>query len=401
MIRNKEKYQIAIIWVTIFLDLMGVTLIIPFINEFVEQLGGDERHAGFLLASYALMQFIFAPVLGKISDKYGRRPILLFGMIGAFFAFLIFGFATQLWLLFASRMLAGLSNANISVAQAYIADITTKEERAGKMGIIQAAFSLGFIIGFPIGGILAEQFSVATPSLLAAGLSLTNAFFAYFFLPESLSEKNRITEKLSLNPISISKHSFKNIIRYFKIPEFKSLLIIFLLYSFAFSILHVTFVEFDRDYLEMNPQQIGFIFMYIGVVGFVIQMIAIKPMVKKFGEEKVMIMGFLCMAIGLTITPLVNHMNWLFLTSLFVAGGNSLLAPTATAIISQKGNESEQGAVLGVTQGLGSLGRIFGPPYGGLTYHGIHMMFPFVSSAIILIGAVIFYLYKKFVINIK
>lgn len=391
MVRSKEKYQIAIIWVTIFLDLMGVTLIIPFINEFVDQLGGDERHAGFLLASYALMQFIFAPILGKISDKYGRRPILLFGMVGAFFAFLIFGFATQLWLLFASRMLAGISNANISVAQAYIADITTRKERASKMGIIQAAFSLGFIVGFPIGGILAEQFSVATPSLLAAGLSITNGFFAYFFLPESLSLEKRITEKLSFNPISISKHSFKNIINYFKIPKFKPLLIIFLLYSFAFSILHVTFVEFDRDYLKMNPQQIGFIFMYIGIVGFVIQMIAIKPMVKYFGEEKVMVMGFLCMATGLTITPMVDHMNWLFLTSLFVAGGNSLLAPTATAIISQHAKENEQGAILGVTQGLGSLGRIFGPPYGGMTYHSIHMMFPFISSAIILIGAVIYY----------
>ena len=146
----------------------------------------------------------------------------------------------------------------------------------------------------------------------------------------------------------------------------------------------------------MNPQQIGFIFMYIGVVGFAIQMIAIKPMVKKYGEEKVMIMGFLCMATGLIITPLVDHMNWLFLTSLFVAGGNSLLAPTATAIISQKGIESEQGVILGVTQGLGSLGRIFGPPYGGLTYHGIHMMFPFVSSAIILVGAVFYFSGKKF-----
>ncbi len=380
---------------------MGVTLIIPFINEFVEQLGGDERHAGFLLASYALMQFIFAPVLGKISDKYGRRPILLLGMVGAFIAFLIFGIANQLWLLFASRMLAGLANANISVAQAYIADITTREERAGKMGIIQAAFSLGFIVGFPIGGVLAEQFSVATPSLLAAFLSLINGFFAYFFLPESLKPENRITEKLSLNPLSIAKHSLTNIIQYFGKSNFQPLLIIFLLYSFAFSILHVTFVEFDREYLEMNPQEIGFIFMYIGIVGFFIQMIAIKPLVRKFGEEKVMILGFLSMATGLTITPMVDHMNWLFLTSLFVAGGNSLLAPTATAIISQKGNESEQGVILGVTQGLGSLGRIFGPPYGGLTYHGIHMMFPFISSAVILIGSVIYYLLPKLLFNNK
>ena len=374
---------------------MGVTLIIPFINEFVEQLGGDERHAGFLLASYALMQFIFAPILGKISDKYGRRPILLLGMLGAFIAFLIFGLADQLWLLFASRMLAGLSNANISVAQAYIADITKREDRASKMGIIQAAFSLGFILGFPIGGILAEQFSISTPSIFAAFLSLINGFFAFFFLPESLKAENRIKENFSINPFYIAKGSLKNIMEYFAKPSFRPLLIIFLLYSFAFSILHVTFVEFDREHLEMNPQEIGFIFMYIGIVGFLIQMILIKPLVKNYGEHKVMIIGFISMAIGLTITPLVDHMNWLFLTSLFVAGGNSLLAPTATAIISQKANESEQGVILGITQSLGSLGRIFGPPYGGLTYYGIHMMFPFISSAIILIGCVIYYLSSK------
>tara|TARA_S200000501_G_scaffold378860_1_gene444273 strand:+ start:6376 stop:7530 length:1155 start_codon:yes stop_codon:yes gene_type:complete len=380
---------------------MGVTLIIPFINEFVEQLGGDERHAGFLLASYALMQFVFAPVLGKVSDKYGRRPILLLGMFGAFIAFLIFGFANQLWILFASRMLAGIANANISVAQAYIADITSREERAEKMGIIQAAFSLGFIIGFPIGGILAEQFSVATPSLLAAFLSLINGFIAYWFLPESLIHKNRVKENLSLNPISIAKHSLFNIIEYFGKPSFRPLMIIFLLYSFAFSILHVTFVEFDREYLEMNPQEIGFIFMYIGFVGFLVQIVAIKPLVKKYGEQKVMLFGFLLMAVGLIITPLVDHMNWLFLTSLFVAGGNSLLAPTATAIISKNGNESEQGITLGITQSLGSLGRIFGPPYGGLTYHGIHMMFPFISSAIILIGSIIYYLLTNLLLKSK
>ena len=227
---NKYKFQIYIIWATIFLDLMGITLIIPFINELVEQLGGDERHAGLLLASYALMQFIFAPILGKISDKYGRRPVLLFGMLGASIAFLIFSFANQLWLLFVSRMFAGISNANISVAQAYIADITNPKERTVKMGIIQAAFSLGFIIGFPLGGILSEQFSISTPSILASSLSMINAIFAYFLLPESLNQKNRKMESIVLNPLSIIESSILNIKNYYQNQKFKSILIIFFLY---------------------------------------------------------------------------------------------------------------------------------------------------------------------------
>ena len=392
---NKYKFQIYIIWATIFLDLMGITLIIPFINELVEQLGGDERHAGLLLASYALMQFIFAPILGKISDKYGRRPVLLFGMLGASIAFLIFSFANQLWLLFVSRMFAGISNANISVAQAYIADITNPKERTVKMGIIQAAFSLGFIIGFPIGGILSEQFSISTPSILASSLSMINAIFAYFLLPESLNQKNRKMESIVLNPLSIIESSILNIKNYYQNQKFKSILIIFFLYSFAFSILHVTFVEFNREYLKMNSQKIGFIFMYIGIIGFLIQMFFIKSLIKIFNEENVMIIGFSLMAFGLFLTPFVDHMNWLFLTTFFVSSGNSLIAPTATSLISQKATKSEQGLILGITQSLGSLGRIFGPPFGGLTYYTIHMMFPFISAAIVLIGSIIFYQFMK------
>ena len=392
---NKYKFQIYIIWATIFLDLMGITLIIPFINELVEQLGGDERHAGLLLASYALMQFIFAPILGKISDKYGRRPVLLFGMLGASIAFLIFSFANQLWLLFVSRMFAGISNANISVAQAYIADITNPKERTVKMGIIQAAFSLGFIIGFPIGGILSEQFSISTPSILASSLSMINAIFAYFLLPESLNQKNRKMESIFLNPFSIIESSILNIKNYYQNQKFKSILIIFFLYSFAFSILHVTFVEFNREYLKMNSQKIGFIFMYIGIIGFLIQMFFIKSLIKIFNEENVMIIGFSLMAFGLVLTPFVDHMNWLFLTTFFVSSGNSLIAPTATSLISQKATKSEQGLILGITQSLGSLGRIFGPPFGGLTYYTIHMMFPFISAAIVLIGSIIFYQFMK------
>ena len=393
---NKYKFQIYIIWATIFLDLMGITLIIPFINELVEQLGGDERHAGLLLASYALMQFIFAPILGKISDKYGRRPVLLFGMLGASIAFLIFSFANQLWLLFVSRMFAGISNANISVAQAYIADITNPKERTVKMGIIQAAFSLGFIIGFPIGGILSEQFSISTPSILASSLSMINAIFAYFLLPESLNQKNRKMESIVLNPFSIIESLILNIKNYYQNQKFKSILIIFFLYSFAFSILHVTFVEFNREYLKMNSQKIGFIFMYIGIIGFLIQMFFIKSLIKIFNEENVMIIGFSLMAFGLVLTPFVDHMNWLFLTTFFVSSGNSLIAPTATSLISQKATKSEQGLILGITQSLGSLGRIFGPPFGGLTYYTIHMMFPFISAAIVLIGSIIFYQFMKY-----
>ncbi|MEE9465814.1 MAG: MFS transporter, partial [Candidatus Neomarinimicrobiota bacterium] len=186
-----QKRSLVIIWVTIFIDLMGITLIIPYINDFVADLGGDEQVVGFLLASYAAMQLLFAPLWGRISDRIGRRPVIIIGLAASTVAFTIFGSATKLWLLFASRMLAGIANANISTAQAYVADISTPSERAGRMGLVGAAFNLGFIVGFPIGGILSTAYGNQAPAYFAAAISLLNCLAALVILPESRSKEER------------------------------------------------------------------------------------------------------------------------------------------------------------------------------------------------------------------
>ncbi len=372
-----------IIWVTIFIDLMGITLIIPYINDFVADLGGDEQAVGFLLASYAAMQLLFAPVWGRISDRIGRRPVIIIGLAASTVAFTIFGSATKLWLLFASRMLAGIANANISTAQAYVADISSPSERAGRMGLIGAAFNLGFIVGFPIGGILSTAYGNQAPAYFAAAISLLNCLAALVILPESRSKEER---RMQLRAARVSAFqalaaSLGNVRRFWARPELSRTLTVFFLFTTAFSVLHVTFVEYGRDILQISAQERGFVFMFIGIVGVAVQGLVIKPLAARVGEDRVIEIGLLAMAFGLASIPFLRTVVQLYLGAFFVAVGNSLVTPAVTAVISMRTGEGEQGIAMGVTQSMGSLGRILGPPFGGLTYARINFMFPFLAAS--------------------
>ena len=373
-----------IIWITIFIDLMGITLIIPYINDFVADLGGDEQAVGFLLASYAAMQLLFAPVWGRISDRIGRRPVIIVGLAASAVAFTIFGSATQLWVLFASRMLAGIANANISTAQAYVADISTPSERAGRMGLIGAAFSLGFIVGFPIGGILSTAYGNQAPAYFAAAISLLNCLAALVILPESRSKEERRAAQLQSAPVSAWRAlavSLGNVRQFWARPELSRTLTVFFLFTTAFSVLHVTFVEYGRDILHISAQERGFVFMFIGIVGAAVQGLVVKPLTARVGEDRVIELGLLAMAIGLASIPFLRTVAELYLGAFFVALGNSLVTPAVLAVISMRTGEGEQGVAMGVTQSIGSLGRILGPPFGGLTYARINFMFPFLAAA--------------------
>ncbi len=372
-----------IIWVTIFIDLMGITLIIPYINDFVADLGGDEQAVGFLLASYAAMQLLFAPLWGRISDRIGRRPVIIIGLAASTVAFTIFGAATELWLLFASRMLAGIANANISTAQAYVADISTPSERAGRMGLVGAAFNLGFIVGFPIGGILSTAYGNQAPAYFAAALSLVNCLAALVILPESRSKEERRAHLRTarVSAFQVIAIGLRNVRQFWARPALSRTLTVFFLFTTAFSVLHVTFVEYGRDILHISAQERGFVFMFIGIVGAAIQGLVVKPLAARVGEDRVIEIGLLAMAIGLASIPFLRSVAQLYLGAFFVALGNSLVTPSVMAVISMRSGEGEQGVAMGVTQSMGSLGRILGPPFGGLTYARINFMFPFLAAS--------------------
>ncbi len=383
MDKAAQNRSLTIIWITIFIDLMGLTLIIPYINDFVADLGGDAPAEGILLASYSVMQFLFAPMWGRISDRIGRRPVIIIGLAASAVAFTIFGLANQLWVLFASRMLAGFANANISTAQAYVADITLPKERAAKMGLVGAAFSLGFIVGFPIGGILSSAYGNSAPALFAAAISLVNCMAALAILPESYPAEKRTPHKrgMGAGTIAVIKTTLQNLIAFWQKPALSRILTAFFLFTIAFSIIHVTFVEYGRDILEMTPRDRGFVFMYLGIIGAITQAFLVRRMVKRFGESRVVEIGLVIMALGLGLIPFLPTISLLYVGTTFIALGNSLVTPAVTAIISIRSSEGEQGTAMGVTQSMGSLGRILGPPFGGITYARIGYHFPFLAAA--------------------
>ena len=363
-----KRSPLVVIFTTVFIDLVGFGIVIPVLPFYAEgtRFNASPRTVGFLFASYSIMQLIFSPVLGRLSDKYGRRPVLLISIIGTGIGFLILGFATTLWMLFAGRILDGITGGNISTAQAYIADITTKEERAKGMGLLGAAFGLGFIFGPAIGGIL-SRWGVAVPFLFAAGLCFANALLLYFTLPETVTPDH---------PARVSAaggRGFSQLIESLMQPRLGFVLIIYFLFIVAFSIMTTSFSLFTMFRFGYDAQHNGYLFAYVGVIAVIIQGGLIGRLVKRFGELPLVIVGALLFAGSLFAVPFVGPATGGLLGLLIGGGifsiGNSLSGPALTSLASKSVGPAEQGGVLGVTQSAASLARAVGPSLAALLIH--------------------------------
>jgi MFS transporter, DHA1 family, tetracycline resistance protein len=358
---TNEKFftkPIAIIFVTILIDLIGFGIMIPVLPYYVKL---PEFHAspfeiGMLFAVYSLMQFIFSPILGSLSDKYGRRPILFFSLLGTCVAALITGLSTTLWMVFIGRMLDGVTGGNISTAQAYIADVTTKENRAKGMGLIGAGFGLGFILGPIIGGFL-SQFGTHVPFFFVSVLALANAISLYFFLPESRKfnetkssdRQSRIAELLS---------SFQN-------SRFGITVLLYFLVVVAFSMMTTAFAQYTMFRFDYNANQNGYLFGYIGLLAVILQGGLFSVLVKKFGESWLIVIGCVLLVGSFAAVPYVGP-AFGGLTALLIgiacfSIGNSLSSPALTSVASKESAEDSQGKALGTLQSAASLARAIGP----------------------------------------
>ncbi len=366
-----RKSPLFVLFITIFIDLVGFGLVIPILPLFAQDLGASEALIGLIAGSFSLMQFFFAPVWGGLSDRFGRKPIIISSVFINAFAYLLFSHSTSILLLFASRVLSGIGSANISAAQAYISDVTPPEKRAKSFGIIGAAFGLGFIFGPPIGGFLKMQYGVGMVGYVAAGLCAFNILVATFLLPESLKVKNR-KAKIFLSP-------FGNFKRIQGMPEVRKLIFINLVFIAAFSMMHVTSTLLWESKYHRTAAEIGYLFMYIGVLSAVFQGTLIGFFQRRLGEQKMLVLGCLSMAIGLASLPFVPPAYFMpleYLSLLMMVMGNSLLMPTTTSLISKMVSPGEQGKILGINQSFASLGRFIGPMVGGALY-GIVYHMPF------------------------
>jgi multidrug resistance protein len=360
-----KRSPLIVIFTTVFIDLVGFGIVIPVLPFYAEGtiFNATPRTVGFLFASYSIMQLIFSPILGRLSDKYGRRPVLLISIIGTGVGFLFLGFAQTLWMLFVGRILDGITGGNISTAQAYIADITTRENRAKGMGLIGAAFGLGFIFGPAIGGIL-SRWGIHVPFFFAAGLCFANAILLYFTLPETVTKDHPAKQSAA------GGRGLKHLLHSLKDPRLAFVLSIYFLFIVAFSIMTTSFSLYTMFRFGYDAQHTGYLFAYVGLIAVVIQGGLIGKLVKRFGELPLIIFGALCFAISLFAVPFVGPEAG-GLAALLVGGGifsmgNSLATPGLTSLASKSVGPADQGTILGVTQSVASLARAVGPSLAAL-----------------------------------
>lgn len=344
-------------------------------------MGATALEAGLLLSVYSLMQFIFSPVWGRLSDKYGRRPILLICLAGEVFSYLLFAYARSIEMLFVARIFSGFFGASISTASAYISDITPPHERSKGMALIGAAFGMGFLFGPAIGGgltIWAEHLSVdpyfktSFSSYWVSGLCLITFLFAFRYLKETLTIKKTQAEKLGRLAL---------ITKYFRIKTVGPLILVFFLASIAMSAMEATLVLYTQDKFNWGIKEVSFGFAYIGVMIIFTQGFLVRRLIPKFGEKYVLRMGLILMTLGLAGVAVSDTITVLAIAQTLLSIGIGLVNPSTLGAISLLTDSSEQGASLGTTQGMSSLGRIIGPALGGALFGTLTIESPFILSS--------------------
>jgi DHA1 family tetracycline resistance protein-like MFS transporter len=354
---------LLIIFLTVLIDLIGFGIVIPLLTFYAERYKATPSDIGLLVASYSFMQFIFAPILGRLSDKYGRRPILFFSIIGSSISYLMLGLADSLVMIYISRILGGMTAGNLSTAQAYIADITTKENRAKGMGLFGMAFGLGFILGPVIAGFL-SQISYRTPFLFAAGLSFLNAISLYFILPETVKPG-------SYEKSQTSKISRITALANIKDKRFATLTIEYFLLITAFSIMTTSFAYYTMTNFNYGASETGYLLGYIGLISAIFQGFLLGKLVGIFGEAKLVIYGSLILVLSLVAVPFVSKesggLTALLIGTAFFSIGNSISSPSLLTLASKNTDEKEQGQALGIMQSAASLARVIGPFICGIS----------------------------------
>jgi len=395
---------LGVVFAIVFVDLLGFGILIPVIPLYAESFGASEFVVGVLLASYSAMQFVAAPFLGSLSDRRGRRPVLLLSILGSVLAWTLFGLAWSLAVLFVARLVAGALAGNIAAAQAAIADVTPPEERAKGLGLVGAAFGLGFVFGPALGGLLSSPGVLAAarsvlpavvpvtkfslPSFAAAAICLFDLVLAAAVLPET-NTKNREVDRTSRT--DRLKRALSN-------PALAALVVAFFVASFAFSGMESMFVLFLDQIYGYGTTTGGYVLAYVGVVIAILQGGLVGRLTKRYGERALAIGGAALLAVSLVSLPFTptigdllpavvpdHPLVALLLVLTVLAAGNGLLNVSLSALVSRAATDDEQGGAFGLTQSAGSLARTVGPPVAGALYTVVGYWTPFVAGGVLVV----------------
>lgn len=354
-----SRPRLAIIWLTVFIDLVGWGIVIPILPFASARFGARGLGYGALVGAFSFMQFLSTALLGRVSDRVGRRPILLATMVLNIGGYLLFAVAPSYLLLLVARLIAGFAGGNISAAQAYVADITTAEERSKGMGLLGMAFGLGFILGPGIGVLASQLAGPAGPGLVAMGLSVVNLVSAYLILPESLRPEHRAAREL---------WPFGHMAQALAHPELRPLMLVWAIAPFAFAAYTVALPLWTTAALGWRERDLGTFFVIVGLVAATVQGGLFRVLRRVATDRLLLIVGMLGMAIAIAVVPSLAHNAPLYAWTVVLAFSNSLMAPAATGLVSTFAAVNEQGTVLGVAQSLGALGRFMGPLVMGAAY---------------------------------
>ncbi len=401
-----KRSPLVILLLTVLLDLIGFGIVLPLLPTYAKALGANPFMIGLIAAIFSIMQFIFSPIWGKLSDKIGRRPVMLISIFITAISYLMLAQASTIPLLIFARGLSGTGSANIAAAQAYITDVTDSKSRSGAMGMIGAAFGIGFIIGPLVGGMLKHNYGIEMVGYVAATLIFIDFILAVFLLPESnksaqkiaifflkKSQNNNAPQQSMLASFTQKTQEYGEGLKLvFSSRPLALLMIANFIYTVAIVNMQLASILLWKEYFGASDQQIGYIFAYVGVWSVIVQGGLISKLIKKFGEHKLFLWGHIFTFIGVFFVPFAPPSS-LFSLGLvilfFFAIGTSLVAPINLSMISLYSYKQQQGQIMGLSQSVNSFARIMGPFSGSILY-GLNFHAPYiVAGALTIVGAII------------
>lgn len=352
------RSPLGLIFLTLFIDMLGFGIVIPVLPLYAEgsRIGATPAQLAWIVGIYSLLQLVCAPLFGKWSDRIGRKPVLVVSILGTAVGFVVLGAATTVWMLILGRILDGASGGNISTAMACIADVTTKETRSRNMGLVGAAFGLGFMLGPAIGGVLSKHFGLATPFYFAAGLALLNALLVWLRLPETLTAESRERARQRATIGEVFHSGRAGMISAILASQLASVT--------GFSIMTALFALYCEKRFGYDTAQVGYILAYVGLLGVLFQGGLLRRLLKKPIEKELAVIGAVVLALSMAALPFTHTLGVLLVVCFGISLGNSFVTPTLNGLASRSTDAHCQGRLLGLMQSAGSLGRFLGPMIG-------------------------------------
>lgn len=378
--------RLWVLMATVFVDMLGFLMVLPLLPYYAERLGASPSEIGALVSTFAFAQLVTAPWWGRLSDRYGRRPMIIAGLLSSAMAFIVFGLAQSVWMLFLSRLVQGAGGGTIGVVQAYVADAVEPRERAKALGWLTAATSAGVMIGPGIASLTAA-WGAAAPGFVAAGLCLANSVSAWLWLPESADLDD--SEESGVTPRPRLSRSMWEILRHPR-TDVAGLIWIYAAGMMGFMAMNGILVLYLDRVHGITTQTVGLFYMYVGGVSLLMRGVLLGPTVRWLGEIRVMRSGVVALALGFVLIPLTATIPQLALASLFIPVGTALLFPATTSLVSGCVPRKETGQVLGVQQSFGGLSRLIGPLWAGIVFQYVGILAPFWICAALMAAVLLF-----------